>query len=143
MSYSQAAQDIRTEIERARVAWTDYDLQVEIDNRNEVDLVALQTPYVWVNILWGDAQQLSLGLSPMTADYGTIVLGAGVKEGNGTSGLLPLLEHFKPYLQLRYPLGTVKTRLARIQDKPLQVRGYYHLVMQVPFWVEQVAAAVP
>lgn len=143
MSYDQARQDIQTEIERARTAWTAYDLPIETENRDSVNLVDLTTPYIMVDILWGDAQQLDMNPNPLTADYGTILLAAGVKEGNGTRPLLELLEHFRPYLQMRHPLGTVRTHIAKIQDKPLRIKGYYYLLMQVPFWTVQAAPAVP
>lgn len=143
MSIEQQAIDIRTEIERGKVAWTDYPLEIEYDNRDAVDLSALLTPYLMVDILWGDGVQMDLGQRPMVADIGSIILAAGVKEGQGTVGLLKLLQHFRAYLQLRHPLGSIKTKAAMLGGRPVLLRGFYYQTMTIPFWSQNLAPLVP
>lgn len=142
-----ARQSIVTEIERAKTAWQSapggYVLNIEYDNRPSVDLTKQVDPYLMVDILWGRSAQLDLGTSPMVADFGTIVLAAGVKEGGGTASLLKLLSHFRPYLQLRDNLGPVRTQAGHLGLKPLLVRGFYYQTLEVPFWLVAQASAVP
>lgn len=147
MGLSQQAKDIKTEIERAKAAWNagghGYQLQVEYDNRTTVDLATLTVPYLMVDISWGDGDQLDIGLNPLVCDYGNIVLAAGVKAGQGTDSLLQLLDHLRPYLQLRNPLGTVKTHAAQLAKMPTERGGFFYWPMTIPFWSVAQAPAVP
>lgn len=143
MSLSQQRQDIVTEIERAKAAWGAFALPVEYDNRNTVDLATLTTAYLMVDITWGDAAQMDIGKSPLVCDYGHIVLAAGVKAGQGTAGLLALLDHFRPYLQLRNPLGSVKTHAAQVAQRATEKDGFFYWPMTIPFWAQAQAPAVP
>lgn len=143
MSLDQQRKDIVTEIERAKAAWTAYTLKVEYDNRAYVDLAQLTTPYLMVDIVWGKGEQQSIEQQPLVCDYGMILLAAGVKEGEGTTSLLALLDFFRPYLQLRNPLGTVKTRAAILGAKPILKNGFYYQTMSIPFWATSVAPVVP
>lgn len=147
MSLSQQAKDIRTEIERAKAAWNagghGYQLQIEYSNHTFVDLASLTSPYLMVDIVWGQAAQMDLGQSPLLTDYGSILLAAGTKVGNGTDGLLVLLDFFRPYLQLRNPLASVKTHHASVGATPVEKDGFYYWTMTVPFWAQAQAPAVP
>jgi hypothetical protein len=143
MSLAQQEKDIRTEIERAKAAWTAYTLKIEYDNRDSVDLAALTDPYLMVDIVWGDAQQMDIGQRPLVSDYGSIIVAAGCKVGAGKAPLLALLDFFRPYLQLRNPLGTVKTHVAHVDPRPVEKDGYYYQTMTVPFWSQAQAPVVP
>lgn len=147
MSLEQQRADIVTEVERAKAAWNNaakaYQLLVEYDNRSTVDLAVQQVPYLMVDIVWGKSRQMDLGVSPLVTDYGQIVLAAGVKEGQGTASLLSLLDFVRPYLQLRNPLGSVRTEEATLGPKPLLVGGFYYQTMRVPFWATAQAPDVP
>lgn len=143
MTFDQVRQDIVTEIERAKEAWGLYPLLVDYDNRPAIDLAQQEDPYLMVDILWGEAQQLDLGQNPLVADYGLIALAAGVKEGRGTVGLLKLLSHFRPYLQLRDDLGVVRTKVGTIGARPLEKNGFFYLTLLIPFWTVAQAPAAP
>lgn len=147
MSIEQQDKDIRTEIERARLAWDaaakGYSWPVEYGNRSTVDLASLIGPYVMADIVWGKSQQMDLGANPLVADYGAIIVAAGVKEGLGTLQVRQILDYLRPYLQLRNPLGTVRTHQAFIGAKPVVKEGFYYLTMTVPFWSVAQAPAVP
>jgi hypothetical protein len=134
---------ITTEIERAKAAWTAYTLQIEYDNKAEVDLAALTTPYLMVDIIWGAGGEIDVGKYPLVRDIGSIILAAGVKEGKGTSDLLKLLQHFRPYLQLRDNLGQVRTHAAYLGARPTRLGGFYYQTMTIPFWSIEQAPVVP
>lgn len=145
MSLVAAEQAIRTIIEKAKADWAtagNYALQIEYDNRETVDLTTLTDPYLMVDIMWQDGQQMDLGVRPLVTDYGHIVLAAGVKEGGGSLALVELLEFLRPYLQLRDDLGPVRTQTAAVQ-KPVYRGGFYYIPMLVPFWTTEVSAPAP
>ncbi len=141
MTYETVRQAIVTETERAKTAWTAYSLLVDYDNKDRIDLESLTTPYVCVDIVWLDGQQMDLGRQPLVTDYGQIVVAAGVKEGGGTNSLLKLLDHFKPYLQLRDNIGASVRTEAAMLTRPVTRRGFYFQPMLVPFWVTAQAPA--
>lgn len=144
MSLDAARQAIFTEVERARAAWTAYTLQVEYENRDRVDLSKVTKSYACLDILWARASQMDLGLRPKVNDYGTILLTVGTKQGNGSTDLLKLLDHFRPYLQLRDNIGGgVRTQEGHIQKPYPAADGFYYYPLSVPFWVENVAPPVP
>ncbi len=126
--------------EAARAAWTEYDLKVEYDNRHTVDLAAQVDPYLMVDIVYLDSEQMDLnGATPLVGDFGQIMLSAGVKEGMGSAGVVKLLQHFRPYLELKDSLGAVRTRVAKL-TRPITVRGFYYQPMLVSFWEIHVAS---
>lgn len=134
---------ITTEIERAKAAWSAYTLLVDYENLEDINLAQQVQPYVSVDIVFLDGAQLDLGSNPLVADYGSIIIAAGAKEGTGTAPLLKLLDHFRPYLQLRDNLGSnVRTQAGKIQKGQSRL-GFYYLPMTIPFWVQNVAPAVP
>lgn len=144
MSLDAARQAIVTEIERARDAWASWPLQVEYENRDLVDLSKVTKSYVSVDIVWSRSSQMDLSNRPKVFDYGTILLAAGTKQGKGSADLLKLLDHFRPYLQLRDNIGGgVRTHEGHIQKPYPAADGFYYHPMSVPFWIENIAPAVP
>lgn len=147
MSYETARQAIVAEIERAKAAWNTAhgaDLKIDYENRKPTDLAGLAEgeAYLMVDIEYIDAKQGSLGAQPLLFDYGTIALAAGNKQGSGVKVLNDLLDHFKPYLQLRDGLGPVRTQAAK-RARGVPQLGFYYLPMHVAFWVESIAPPVP
>lgn len=146
MSIVTAAQAIRAALEQARADWNavpgNYALEIEYDNRNTVDRANLQSPYLTVDIVWQDGQQMDLGLNPLVQDLGHIVLAAGVKEGAGSLDLLTLLTFIRPYLQLRDDLGPARTQAAGLQ-KEVYHEGFYYQPMLVPFWLVEASGVAP
>lgn len=134
MSVEANRQSIVTAIEAAKAAWSEFTLQIEYENQGEIDLAPLVTPYLMVDIVYLQGDQLDLGPTPHVMDYGVIVLAVGTKEGSGTAVCNRLLDHLRPYLQLKDNLGAVRTRAAKIQ-KPIRKEGFYYIPMVVPFWV--------
>lgn len=145
MSLVTALQGIRTVIEQAKTDWNatpgNYVLQIEYDNRRELDLATLTDPYVMVDVVWHDGQQMDLGSRPLVTDYGSLILASGVKEGGGTFELVRLMEFFRPYLQLRDDIG-VRTHAAALQ-KQVYRDGFCYQPMLIPFWTTAVSASPP
>lgn len=125
-------------VEAAKAAWGNFTVEIEYDNRFYVDLALQVNPYLMVDIIYNDSEQMDLGKQPMVCDYGWIVFAAGVKEGSGSTGLLALLQHFRSYLELKDNLGTVRTHVAKL-TKPNTVNGFYYQPMMVPFWEQHLS----
>jgi hypothetical protein len=142
-----ARQAIVTEIERARLAWNavggNYTLLVDYENFNEVDLSSQVNPYLAVDIVFRDTNQLDLGLAPILRDDGQIMLAVGVKEGGGTQEASRLLDFIRPYLQLRTDLlNGVRTHESKVQP-PRRVAGFYFVPVVIGFWQDAVAPVTP
>lgn len=136
MSYESNQQAVRTAIEAARVAWTDYTLRVEYDNADAAQPVG-SDPFLAVEMVYLGGGQLDLGKSPLVQDMGQIILLASVLNGAGNAKCLKLLEHFRPYLELKDTgLGAVRTHAAYLQ-KPREPRGLYVLPMIIGFWTQR------
>lgn len=136
MSYESNQQAVRTVIEAAKTAWTDYTLTVEYDNADAAQPVG-SDPYLAVEMVYLGGGQLDLGKNPLVEDSGQIILLATVLDGAGNAKCLKLLEHFRPYLELKDTgLGTVRTHAAVLQ-KPRNVRGLYALPMIIGFWTQR------
>mgnify|MGYP000852429071 FL=1 len=142
MGFETAQQAIRTEIERARAAWSAYPLLVDYENREDIDLSKVTEAYLTVDIVYREGQQLSLGLNPLVADRGQIMVAAGAKAGTGTAKQMRLLDHFRPYLQLRDNLGEVRTHAAQAYPG-VAARGFYFIPMVVGFWIVAPAPTAP
>jgi hypothetical protein len=133
MTVESNRQSIVTVIEQAKAAWLDYTLAIDYENRQLLNLADQVDPYLAVDIVYMDGDQLDLGPNPLVCDYGQIVISAGMKEGGGTAKLMALLDHFRPYLQLRDDIGDVRTQAARIH-KGVPRAGFWYVPMSIPFW---------
>lgn len=144
MSAEAIRQGIITEVERARTAWSAYTLLVDYENRDLVDLEAIEDgqAYLAVDIVFLSGNQLDLGQSPMIEDAGHIILAAGAKMGAGTAQQVKLLDHVRPYLQLRDDLGIARTEAGKLQ-RPQMRQGFYYLPLIVPFWSHAQAPDTP
>jgi hypothetical protein len=142
MSNEAARNSIATEIERAKTAWTEYTLLVEYPNRDPINLATQTNPFLKVDIVFMDGEQLDLGDRPLTRNWGQIILAAGGKFGTGQVPLLKLLRHFRPYLQLRDNLGSVRTAVAKPQNARTHL-GWHYEIESISFWLDEVSPAVP
>lgn len=142
MSLTAAEQAIYAEVERARLAWTAYTLNVELPGQSYVELSEQTDPYLMFDIEWRRGAELDLGDAPLIEDSGQIVLAAGVKEGRGDQLLTPLLEHFRPYLQRRDLSAGVRTRIGQLYPT-VTAKGFVYRPMIIDFWVVSVIAVVP
>ena len=141
MSLTSTVQSVMTEVVRAQAAWSAYSLVLSTGNRTLAELAALPNPHLLASVVFYSGDQLDLGPRPLVMDAGQIILAAGVIEGGGEQRLMALLDHFRPYLQLR-EIGNVRTRAAQIQ-RPQTKSGVYYLPMVIDFWTVSQAPTVP
>lgn len=137
MSQSQARQEIATAVEAARVAWTDYPLIVEQENRDIVNLATQVNPYVAVDVVFYDGKQMDLGPEPLQGVYGQIFLGVFTQEGKGTSQVTPLSDYMGKALS-RKDFALVKTGVPSPQPAVTR-KGWYCQVTLVNFWYHELA----
>jgi hypothetical protein len=147
VSNALVRQTIVAEIERAKAAWNavpgNYALLVDYENSNAVDLALQTDPYLAVDIVFRDGEQIDLNPDPTICDDGQIMVMAGVKEGFGTQKAEALRDFIRPYLQLRDDLANgVRTHAAKPYP-PRPARGFYYLPLVVTFWRHSVAPATP
>lgn len=135
MSMQNANRAIRTVIEAAKTAWTDYTLKVDYENRDATALADQTNPYLAVDIVWLDGEQLDLGPSPLTEKIGQIVLAVGVKEGAGTDKVLKLLDHLETYLEMKDNIGSGVRTHASVPTKARVFKGFYYQPLIIPFWM--------
>lgn len=147
MSNQLVRQAIVAEIERAKAAWDSVPgnspLLVDYENSSALDLSQQVVPYLAVDIIFRDGEQIDLNPEPNIMDDGSIVVAAGVKEGLGTQQAERLRDFIRPYLQLRDDLAHgVRTHAAKPYP-PRTAKGFYYLPLSVTFWRVAPAPAVP
>jgi hypothetical protein len=140
-------QAIVAEIERAKTAWDatpgNAPLLVDYENSVAVDLSQQTAPYLAVDIIFRDGEQIDLNPNPTLCDDGTIVVAAGIKEGLGTQQVERLRDFIRPYLQLRDNLAHGVRTQAGKPYPPRIVKGFYYLPLSVTFWRHAAAPATP
>lgn len=132
MSQTAARQEIAAVIEAARAGWIPYALVVEQENRDVVDLATQINPYVGVDVVFFDGQQMDLGQNPIQGVYGQIFLAVCTQEGKGTSLVSPLMDYMSKALS-RLQLATVRTEVPKPQPAVTR-KGWYCQVCLVNFW---------
>jgi hypothetical protein len=136
-------QSIKTEIERAKAAWTAYALAVEYENTEPIDLAMQFNPFLCVDIVFRDGAQMDMNPDPLLRVDGQIIVAVGTKVGSGTAAASALLDFVVPYLQLRDDmLHGVRTHEAKPHE-PKTVNGHYYLPFVVGFWRDAVKPATP
>lgn len=126
---------LTTKIEELKATWTAYDLAVEYDNLNKVNLPVQTLPYLCVSLVHVDGWQIDLAQNPQQRFVGTIVLEAKVKEGQGTKLAFDLLQHFYPALQMTEALAPLRTQAAKFKELPAAA-GWYTAAALIPFWYD-------
>ena len=137
MSQLVARQDIAAAIEAARAAWTPYNLVVEQENRDIIDQVTQVNPYVGVDLMFYDGQQMDLGPAPLVGVYGHILLAVCTQEGKGTSGVTPVMDHMSQALS-RKTFSLVKTSVPKPQPYVIR-KGWYCQLSLINFWYHELA----
>jgi hypothetical protein len=133
MSQAQAYKDIMAAVQSAVDAHTAYPLAVESDNRNAIDQATQNDPYLKVEIVFLDGDQIELGeTNVLMEQWGQVWLCAVCKDGTGALRSLELLDFMRPYFE-RKRLGTVTCR-AVTSVKPKEVKGLWHTPAIVNFY---------
>lgn len=132
MSQTLATQAIMAAIQLAVDEHEAYPLEVDGTNFCTVDKNLQADPYLKVEINFLQAEQMDLGTNPFVKQWGQIEVIAKDKEGNGWPGATALLDHVRPYLELR-KLGIV-TCLSAGALKARKVDGEWCVPMIVNFY---------
>jgi hypothetical protein len=131
MSFVQARKDIVEAVEQAR-ADLGRPLVVSYENQTLLDVPNTSEPYLCVEILALGSGQLDLGQSPWVEEQGQIHLIAHAPHNTGSVQAKDLLDHFRPYLELK-TFSLVRTRTAR-GGPSRPVKGWECWPMVIPFW---------
>jgi hypothetical protein len=108
---------------------------IEGPNTAVIDTQQQSNPFLSVDIRYTNAGQRDLSSVVTQRFVGLIVLSVAVKDGKGTVGGLPILEHYTLKMQAK-SFGKVRTLVAdTLPDKPHL--GWTYLVMAIPFWSDQ------
>ena len=133
VTLEQARTAIATRVNALVATWVAYTLEVEWDNRNNINFATQTNPYLCVEIMLIDGQQA--GLTSTHRVFGSLILTARVRKGQGTALANALLEHFYPSLQMSDSMFPVRTHAARIiQEKP--VNDWAGQTAVIPFWYD-------
>lgn len=132
MSYEAARADMVAAAQAALATWAGPTLPLAFQNHAVIDVARQTTPYLCVDLYMLDGEQLSLGDTPVVADYGQIHLVAHAPQNSGTLAAQRILDHFRPYFELK-TLTTIRTRATRGQA-PYRVDGWEAWPLVVPFW---------
>lgn len=147
MSNQLVRQTIVAEIERAKGLWNaggyGYQLVVDYENRQDVDLAQQINPFMQVDIVFLASRQIDMNPAPRLSDDGQIVIALGMKAGGGTQKLEQLRDFIRPFLQLRDNLANGVRTHASQPYPPKPVNGFYYLPLVTGFWCVTVAPAVP
>lgn len=134
MSFETARSDIVGAVEAALAAWAGppTPLRLAYDNQTLFDVDAQLDPYLAVELFFLDGGQLSIGATKALQDLGQIHLVAHVRENAGTRVAQQILDHFRPYLQLK-SFSLVRTHAGR-GAAPYSKGGWVCLPLIIPFW---------
>lgn len=135
MSLETYRQQLVTAIEVQRALWTDYTLEVEYDNRDNIDLQAQANPFLCAEILFIDGKQADLSSNPVHRVVGMLILTAKTREGMGSAKGYTLLDHFYPSLQHRV-IGNVRLEMASF-SRPKLVGGWWGISAILPFHINK------
>lgn len=135
------------EIERARLAWNAVNgnpvLEVDFENQSVIDLAGKVDPYLMMDVVFRDGEQLDMGDRPLQRLDGQVMLAVGVKEGLGTLAASRVLDFVYPYLQLRSTLANgVQTAQVR-PGAPKRANGFYYITAMIYFWRDAQAPVTP
>lgn len=140
MSFQTARSDIVTAAQAALAAWTGppTPLVLAYQNQTVLNVDAQVTPYLALDIHFLDGEQLSLGATKALADYGQIHLVAHAREGTGTLVSQKILDHFRPYFELK-TFSLVRTHAGRGAALFLK-SGWSCSPLIIPFWYHRLVS---
>jgi hypothetical protein len=135
MSLEQARQSLVTAVEAVKLTYTDS-LVIDYDNRNTIDTHRQHRAWLSVSVQFLDAYQGDLGPNPFHRHIGVLVLDASIKEGQGSSSPLTILDHFSSRLHGRQ-FGSVRTLFSDMRPATTK-SGWYTASVGIPFWFDVV-----
>ena len=128
-------QQLVTEVEVLRATYAGCPLEIEYDNRDNIDMQNQRDPFLCVEVMYIGGQQADLSNKPVHRIPGMLVLTAKTREGMGSAGGYKLLEHFYPNLQWRV-IGNVRLEMAEF-SRPRLVGGWWGVRAMIPFHINK------
>lgn len=134
MSFEAARADMVAAAQAALATWVGppSPLLLSFENQGIVDQGTQFDPYLCVDMLLVSGEQLSMGATKAVATYGQIHLVTHTRENSGTLLGLKILDHFRPYFQMK-AFSTIRTQAARPAGA-YPVQGWLCQPLIVPFW---------
>lgn len=122
---------------RLSTLWTALQPNVPVDyeNRALVDLARQTGPFIACDVVFGNGEQKTLGLSPVVRYSGNISLEVWVKQGTGTATAFAYLEQLAAMFKTTY-FGGVYTAAPRPIPAREQADWCVHTIL-VPFYFDQ------
>lgn len=120
---------------QAALATLQPSVQVEWDNRFQVDRSTQTEPFVLIDFVLGDGVQKSLGSVKVKRYIGQLAILIYVKEGSGISTALKILDHLTTIEMKNY--GGLCMQASRPQA-PIEDQGWHVRPLGVPFWFDDV-----
>lgn len=137
MTFEAARLAITGRLDAAVAAYPGTAPQVQAPNRNLIDTTTQVDPFVGLDIVNITGAQLDIGIKPLAAQYGQIVLTAFCKENSGMRAATLLLDYFLPWFEMK-DIGIVRT-YAGMATKHATVKGWDGYPITIPFWWVRVA----
>ena len=116
--------------------WQEYPINFEFENRNVVNSVEQDTPHVSVTMKFNGARQADLSNNPIHRHSGFYILTVKVKQGQGTSKVLQLLEFLYTGMQKR-KIGGVQLEMASVHS-PANLGEWYGASAMLPFRIDKI-----
>lgn len=110
--------------------------KVQWDNRNLIDMGSQVDPFLCVDFLVGSGVQKSLGNTKVVRYTGMLAMIALIKEGQGVSAAIRMIDSLAHALQMR-SIGGVITEAAMPQAAK-DIGGWHHRPLVVPFWFDDI-----
>ncbi len=137
MSYEAVRLDVVQAVQAAKATWTAWPLVIGYENQTTLDVPTQELPYLCVEIHLVDSEQADLADRPLIKDWGQIHLVAHAPHNSGSRHPKLLLDHFRPYFELKN-FSLVRTRTAR-GGPSYPVKGWECWPMVIPFWYHRLA----
>lgn len=117
------------EIPKFDIAWM---------NSSNINLATQVNPFLSVELLYHDGQQIDLGTKPNYRLIGSISLNAFVKHGSGTKNANDMLSYFYPSIHMTDLIPPLRTQAARFVTHPKDTNGWVIESAIIPFWIDSI-----
>lgn len=122
-------------VNAAKAGFTAHTVEIEYDNRQNLEIPTLENPYLCVEIMFTGGSRADLSNNPVHKIVGMLVITSKIRDGKGTADCYRLLEHFYPKLQNRV-VGSVRLEMADF-DRPRLVNGWWGISALIPFRINK------
>lgn len=131
---SDAKAEVRAVAAQMQLDWTAYPLQIELDNRESVDLGTQTKPFLQISVKPMAGEQMDMADNPLIEQRGQILLNVVSRAGDGTTESDALLEFAMKYFSLKY-FTLVQCRAA-VAVSPKLVKDRWYSPAIVDYWYQ-------